>query len=105
MADGTVLSAMYKGDLPLRLPVAGTDRFVSETIKDVYYHERFDANLISWGLLRKAGWELHSTPTGTHLRTPGGKRVDATTRGGLTVIEDHVTERVYGTGWSCMRDC
>lgn len=98
MADGSVLSAMYKGDLSMRLPVAGTDTFVKVTIRNVYYHERFDANLLSWGAMRRAGWEMHSTQRGTHLMTPGGKRVDASTRGDLTILEDVAGERVYGMG-------
>jgi len=100
MADGTVLSAMYKGTLTLRLPIVGDNRgrYVSTKIPDVYYHEHFDANLLSWGLMRKNGWEMHSTPTGTHLVTPGGKTVKASTRGDLTILEDFVEERVYKLG-------
>ena len=98
MADGTVLSAMYKGTLTLRLQVAGSDRHVQTKIHDVYYHERFDANLLSWGLMRKNGWQMHSTKNGTHLVTPGGKTVNASTRGDLTILEDCVEERVYKLG-------
>lgn len=97
MADGTTLSAMHKGDLLMRLPVSGKpDTFVRVTIQDVYYHERFDANLLSWGNMRKAGWEMHSTEAGTHLITPRGSRIDASTRGNLTILEDTSSERVYG---------
>ena len=96
MADGTVLSAMYKGDLPLRLRVAGAaDSYVRIVIPDVYFHEQFDANLLSWGNMRRDGWEMHSTKRGTHLVTPGGKRVDASTRGNLTLLDDMSAERVY----------
>jgi len=100
MADGTVLSAMYKGTLTLKLPIVDDreGRYVSTKIPDVYFHERFDANLLSWGLMRKNGWEMHSTPTGTHLVTPGGKTVKASTRGDLTILEDFVEERVYKLG-------
>ena len=98
MADGTVLSAMYKGTLHLRLPVMGSANTIRVRIPDVYYHERFDANLLSWGLMREAGWEMHSTPDGTHLVTPGGKKVRASTRGRLTILEDDMSERVYKMG-------
>lgn len=100
MADGTVLSAMYKGTLTLRLPIVNdkAGRYVTTKIPDVYYHERFDANLLSWGLMRKCGWELHSTPDGTYLVTPGGKKVKASTRGELTILEDSIKERVYKLG-------
>jgi transposase InsO family protein len=97
VADGTVLSAMYKGDLPLRLPLArGPDSYVKVTINDVYYHERFDANLLSWGCMRNDGWQMHSDQNGTYLVTPGGKRVNASTRGKMTLLEDSSSERVYG---------
>jgi hypothetical protein len=90
--------ATYKGDLPLRLPAAdGSGRCVLVTIKDVYYHERFDANLLSWGRMKEDGWELHSTSARTYLKTPGGKRINASTRGRLTILEDAGSERVYGT--------
>jgi len=100
MADGTVLSAMYKGTLTLRLPVVDDPkgRYVQTKIPNVYYHERFDANLLSWGLMRKAGWEMHSTKAGTYLVTPGGKRVKASTRGELTILEDVVEQRIYSLG-------
>jgi hypothetical protein len=97
VADGTVLSAMYKGDLPLRLPLAsGPDGHVRVIIKDVYYHERFDANLLSWGCMRTDGWQMHSDKNGTYLVTPGGKRVNASTRSKMTLLEDSSSERVYG---------
>jgi hypothetical protein len=98
MADGSTLSAMYKGDMPMRLRVSGMDKHVKVIINDVYYHERFDANLLSWGSMRRNGWEMHSTKNGTYLLTPGGKRVDANTRSDLTILEDQVLERVYGLG-------
>lgn len=97
MANGTVLSAMYKGDVHLRLPI--TDKigqYVKVTIPDVYYHEQFDVNLLSWGRMREDGWEFHSTKDGTHLITPNGDRTNASSRGRLTTIEDMSTERVYG---------
>jgi len=98
MADGTVLNAMYKGDLPLRLQVENKDSFVRVKIGEVYYHERFDANLLSWGWMKENGWELHSSSKETYLLTPSGRRVNANTRSRLTLIEDKCSERVYGLG-------
>ena len=95
VADGTVVTAVYKGDMPLRLQVADSERAVRVLIRDVYYHERFDANLLSWGQMRKDGWELHSSKEGTYLITPGGKKVRASTRGNLTILDDANPERVY----------
>lgn len=94
MADQTIISAVYKGDMPMRIPVDGKpDKVVNIAIKDVYYHERIDSNLLSWDRMRVSGWHLHSTPEGTYLITPGGKRVKASTRGRLTLLEDAGPER------------
>lgn len=96
MADNTIVSAMYKGEMPMRLPIAGRlDQTVSVTIKDVYYHERIDANLLSWGCMREGGWEMHSTKDGTYLITPKGRHVTASTRGRFTLLNDAGPERVY----------
>jgi hypothetical protein len=95
VADGTVVTAVYKGDMPLRLNVENSERPVRVIIRDVYWHERFDANLLSWGLMRKDGWKLNSSKDGTFLTTPGGKTVRASTRGNLTILDDADPERVY----------
>lgn len=58
VADGTVLTATYKGDLPLRLRTtesSKSDSYAVVNIKDVYFHERFDANLLSWGCMKEDG--------------------------------------------------
>lgn len=96
MADKTVVNAVYKGDMPMRLAAAdkpGTR--VSVMIPDVYYHERIDANLISWGCMRLDGWEMHSTKDETYLVTPKGTRINASTRGRLTILDDAGPERAY----------
>ena len=98
MADNTMVSAVYKGEMPLRLNRADDpDRRVRVTIKDVYFHERIEANLLSWGCMREEGWEMHSTKDGTHLITPKGTRVIASTRGKFTLLNDAGPERVYAT--------
>ena len=80
--------------MPLRLAIAGKpDSQVNVTIRDVYYHERIDANLLSWGSMRLDGWEMHSDANGTYFVTPKGKRVNASTRGRLTLLEDAGPER------------
>lgn len=95
MADKTVVSAVYKGDMPMRLPVAGKESRVTITIRDVYYHERIDANLLSWGCMRLDGWEMHSTSDGTYVVTPKGTRINASTRGRLTILDGAGPERAY----------
>ena len=96
MADGSILSAMYKGDLKLRLPEAGKSTHFTITIPDVYYHDRFDANLLSWGVMKNLGWELHSTKKRTYLVTPDGKETNAISKSNLTILEDTTSARVYG---------
>jgi hypothetical protein len=97
MANGAVLSAMHRGDCMIRLPIVDKPgKFVKVTIHDVYYHEQFDANLLSWGNMRKAGWEMHSTGAGTFLMTPKGEKIAASTKDNLTIIEDTAQSRVYG---------
>jgi hypothetical protein len=95
MADNTIVNAVYKGDMPMRLQVAGKETKVSILIREVYYHERIDANLLSWGGMRLDGWSMHSTPDGTYLVTPKGTKISASTRGRLTILDDAGPEKVY----------
>ena len=49
---------------------------MSIVIHNVLYHERFASNLLSSELLvKKHGWQYHSTPEATYVVTPGGHRV------------------------------
>lgn len=97
MANGSVLNAQWKGNLQMKLPVSGhKDKWTEVVIEDVYWHEDFDANLLSWDAMRRDGWQLHSTSDGTYLFTPGGKRVDARSKGKLMLLEDTYSERLYG---------
>jgi hypothetical protein len=96
MADKAIVSAVYQGDMPMRLPVADKpDSYVMITIRDVYYHERIDANLLSWGCMRLDGWQMHSTKEGTYVVTPKGTRINASTRGRLTILDNAGTQRAY----------
>lgn len=95
MAENTIVSAVYKGDMPMRLRVAGKGTEVTILVRDVYYHECIDVSLLSWGLMREDGWHMHSTPEGTHVLTPKGVRINASTRGRLTILDDAGPEKVY----------
>ena len=97
MADQGIVSAVYKGDMPIRLPVADkpAGSFVTLTIRNVYFHERIDANLLSWGCMCLDGWEMHSTKKETYVVTPKGARINASTRGKLTILDNAGTERAY----------
>lgn len=96
MADGTTVNAVYRGDLPLRLhAVAPEEKDITMTIQNVYFHERIDATLLSWGCMREHGWQLHSTPKETYVITPKGNRITTSTRGRLTLLNDSSPERVF----------
>src|SRR4051812_47848516 len=87
-----------KSCMPLRLEVASDSEersIVDVVIPDVYYHERIEASLLCWDRMRKNGWELHSSKQGTYVVTPAGLRVNASTRGGLTLLMNVGTSQVY----------
>jgi hypothetical protein len=60
MADGSIVYATHKGKLTMRLPTADKSGLVKVTLNDVYYHERFDVNLLSWDRLDETGWEMRA---------------------------------------------
>ena len=98
MADGTVLTSNYSAECKMRLAImpGGEAKNVTVTFRNVYYHERFDANLLSWDCMRKDGWKLKSTQDETIIVTPKGHKIKCNTKGGLTVIDDSSMEYVYG---------
>jgi hypothetical protein len=95
MADGSIVWATHKGKLTMRLPTADKSGFVKVTLNDVYYHERFEVNLLSWDLLDKAGWEMRAKGGRMTLVTPGGTRVDVNRQGGLAILDDALPQRAY----------
>lgn len=97
MANQSIVVATLIGDMPLNLQSADErhPKACTEIVKDVYYHEKIEANLLSWDKMRRNGWELHSTKAGTDLVTPAGHRVKASTRGGLTLLEETKPSQVY----------
>ncbi len=95
MANDAIENAVWKGDMPMRLRVAGkSNETVSVVIRGVYYHEKFGANLLSWGLLKNAKWKFHSEQGDSHVITPDGVRIDTIERGRLTILEDVGPDRV-----------
>ena len=64
---------------------------------NVYYHETFAANLLSWNVLRKMHWEFHSTDESSYLRTPGGNKIDLSTAGQVSMINGE-RDSVYALG-------
>ena len=49
VADGTYVTAQYKGSVRLKVKLINISEEVIIPIEDVYYNERFSANLLSWG--------------------------------------------------------
>ena len=96
MADNTIVNAVHKGKLTMRLPAASRDGFVQFTLEPVYYHERFAANLISWDALDRAGWHMSAGDGKASFTTPGGTAVKAQRRGGLMIFNDRILERAFG---------
>ena len=86
LADGSIVSATHAGSVPLRM-VTRSGRVVRVVLHDVLYHKRFASNLLSGELLtKKLGWQFHSTPAETYAVTPGGSRVNLSTRGRVAVL-------------------
>ena len=86
VADGTYVTAQYKGSVRLKVKLINISEEVTIPIEDVYYNERFSANLLSWGALRLRNWEYHSTKEGTYLITPGRNRIEIKTNGRVSVM-------------------
>jgi transposase InsO family protein len=98
VADGNRVMAQYSGTVDLKLQAAD-GKIVRITMKDVYFHERFSANLLSWGTLRRQGWQLHSSEHGTYTITPAGEKIIVSTKGRVSIFEtapsSHCEERVF----------
>ena len=56
-------------------------------VDDVYYHERFSQNLLSWLCLRELGWQLHSGDT-SYTVTPDGHKVELSIVGRLLMVPE-----------------
>jgi len=96
MADGGLVTADQMGSVTLRVNKSnGGHALVRVTIDNVYFHERFAANLLSLQGLHALGWELHSTKAGTEATTPNGNLIRCSTRGRVTIMEGAAPERVY----------
>lgn len=104
IADGAVVVADMKGRATLYLKQLGSEKTIKLVVEQVYWNERFDANLLSWGVLRLKGWSMNSGPDGTTVTTPGGTEVAASTRGKLTMLElAPGSERVMSAVGSAMK--
>ena len=86
MANGEVVTAEHRGSISLRVHTT-VGKAIRIVVDDVYYHERFAANLLGWDGLRRKGWELHSTSNGTYVITPGKKEIKLCTKERVSVME------------------
>lgn len=71
VADGSVVTATRCGMVSLRVPNQH-GVLVTINVDKVYYHQRFSANLLSWGVLSEQGWEMHSMKANSYVRSPAG---------------------------------
>lgn len=94
LPNGHQVECRHVGDLRLSIKVQGQQRPFSITIREVYWHPDFQVNLLSWGCMRVSGWRLASCRDGTYLTTPGGKKVVASTRGRLTILDSTASARI-----------
>jgi len=74
VADGRTVKVTRCGTVSLRVATSdgGSVHF---GVTNVYYHECFASNLLSLGVLRSAGWEMHSNKKSTYMITPGGNKM------------------------------
>ena len=95
--DGNVVTATRTGSVRLRVTTA-EGRSESIVVHNVLFHERFACNLLSSELLVKEhGWQYHSTPDTTYVVTPGGHRVNLSSRGRVSVLMGVKSERACPT--------
>ena len=101
VANHEIVAPRYRGTVKMRvLTAAGKPLLIP--IHNVYYHEAFAANLLSWNVLREMQWEFHSTSETSYLMTPGGNKIRLSTDGRVSMIKGTVTEpasdSVYALG-------
>jgi hypothetical protein len=95
VADGADITVTQKGTTSFRVASADGMKVVNVVVEDVYYHERFTANLLSQGVLRQLGWEFHSTIKETFVITKGKTKVMLSMRGRVSILETYNRESVY----------
>jgi transposase InsO family protein len=93
--DGNVVNATHIGSVALRAHTT-TGKVVRLIVHNVLYDKRFACNLLSSGkMVEKYGWQYHSTPGSTYVVTPGGHRIDLSSRGNVSVLMGVESERAF----------
>ena len=90
VADGGIVTATQVGDLELCVYIEEKDKVVRVPVRNVYYSERFAANLLSWHVLKELGWKFSSDKEETTVLTPGGNEVKLSTKQRVTVMHCRV---------------
>jgi hypothetical protein len=85
VANSQYVTPTYRGTINLRVRTT-SGQSLTIPVSDVYYHESFATSLLSWGVLRRTKWEMHSTSDATVLTTPGGNKIRLTTKGRVSMI-------------------
>jgi hypothetical protein len=93
--DGNVVHASQIGSVQMTVKTSTGSR-VQIVVDGVLYDKGFACNLLSNGrMVKKYGWQSHSTPEATYLITPGGHRIDLSTQGNVSVLMGIEPQRAF----------
>ena len=93
VANGQMVSVKQCGTIVLKL-VSEENKKVRAVVDKVYYSPIFKTNLLSWCLLKRKGWQLHSSNKGDFITTPMGTKIPVQTRGNVMTLSTNNVERV-----------
>lgn len=85
VANGEIVTTDLRGKMKLHVRTA-EGSIVKFDLANVYFHERFQGNLLSWNVLRAQGWEMLSNARASTLTTPGGNTIILQTRDRVSVM-------------------
>ena len=86
VADGSKVLASLRGKATMVVPLAEGGE-VRLSIHNVYFHQRFQASLLSWNVLKDRGWSMTSDAQATKLATPGGNVITLRTHGRVSLLD------------------
>ena len=86
VADRNIVTSTECGTMNVRIKTSA-GKITIFPIHNVYYHERFAANLLSLSLLTDSGWKFNADKEKTILTTPGGNSIRLSTRGKVSILE------------------
>jgi hypothetical protein len=80
VANSQLVACQYKGTI--QFTIDG----ITITIHNVYYHESFSTNLLSWCCLKAGGWSLHSDEKESYVITPEKQKLVLLTFGKVLTL-------------------